>query len=257
MIVRRAPHDVARALCRGRASLLLVSFVVLACIPNCRGTSRNVPRGAVSAASKSAQRSTAVAVDVCVGEKRSCALASDGRVACWGDNRGQWLAETSAPQLGAPVELADLAPAASLQCPNNGVCVRSRAGVVSCRAENARSAFRPPLPAPALDFVALKRDGCAILENKTVACFDLAPPFRNLASNAPPIVEGAFGATAIFASGSASRVCVRREADQSVCFELSHPGVPTVRVGEKLPPPVWLAIEHLQAPPVSARSQSH
>ncbi|HEY0463984.1 MAG TPA: hypothetical protein VGC79_07235, partial [Polyangiaceae bacterium] len=244
MTVRRAGRLAARAL------------LVLACVPHCRGTPRNALPGAVSAVPASAQRSTATALDVCVGEKRSCALASDGRVACWGDNRGQWLSETSEPQLAEPTELAELAPAASLQCTSEGVCVRTRAGGVSCRVENARGVLRPPLPGPALDFVALGRDGCAILEGKKVVCFDLSPPLGNLGSNPPVAVEGASGASAFFASGSASRACVKREGAPAVCFELVHPASPTVRVGEKLPPEVWLTIEHLQVLPADAPAVS-
>ncbi|HET7544398.1 MAG TPA: hypothetical protein VFK05_31220 [Polyangiaceae bacterium] len=252
MPVERVCRVAARAPCCGRTGVLLLPFVLLACVPNCRGTSRNVSGGAVSAAPKNAPLPTATAVDVCVGKKRSCALASDGRVACWGDNAGRWLTEGIEQQIAAPMELADLAPAVSLQCPSNGVCVRSRAGTISCRVENAHSLLRPALPAPAMDFVALGSDGCAILENRSVVCFETLAPLGKSGSNPPLTVERALGASAFFNSGSASRACVKRPAAPSLCFTLAHPGVPTVRVGERSPPQAWLEIEDLQEVPSDA-----
>jgi hypothetical protein len=178
---------------------------------------------------------------ICVGEAHSCALLRDGSVACWGDNGYHQVSVADVAQLDEPAMVDALPKATRLRCGTFETCVLTRDGRVDCLGRDYHEETRAPsvaapdrglvqiaLPAPARDLALENGGGCAILMDRSVACWLTSDPLD------PFLVDGIRDATA-FASAPAQApfVCLTRAASDPACIEfsgraLTHPetGIP-------------------------------
>ena len=164
---------------RGLGPFLLMVWTTGACSS---AVGRSDPR---SPAAPSAARSNAPQIkELCIGDADSCALTSDGKVWCWGDNRLHQQSERNDVQFERP-RRADLPAADQIACGGAQTCVRTSAGEVSCLGVLPR-VERVALAAPARDLALTDYGaGCALLVDGRVECW--RPP------SLPPIGPGALG----------------------------------------------------------------
>ena len=165
--------------------------------------------------------------DLCVGGAHSCALAHDGRVACWGDNEVHQVSPDDVAQLDAPRWVADFPPASRLRCSGAATCIETPAGAILCQGRRYHAdtrVYRDPklpvayskvtLPRPARDFVATDGGGCAILDDNAVWCWsdeNTAWPFP-----APGLDDAV---SFIVTPGQTRHGCVRRARHEPACVE--------------------------------------
>jgi alpha-tubulin suppressor-like RCC1 family protein len=134
-------------------------------------------------------RATVVALDgdtraLVSGDDHLCALNSYGRVHCWGDNRsGQVAPERMAGRVGTPLELPFDVEVLGLVAGPAGTCALLSGGGSSCWGDWLRPHVRPapgavlapgltiPLPRGASQIDAGRSQSCAVLWDKTVACW--------------------------------------------------------------------------------------
>src|SRR5205085_5685417 len=122
-----------------RRSSTTFSILALALCAACAGggvTSADAPPPPPSvepAAARAVDSAAGEAVDgLCVGDAHACALAHDGRVACWGDNQLHQSSAADDAQLDAPHWVGELSPATRLRCGPSVTCAMSRPGEVAC-----------------------------------------------------------------------------------------------------------------------------
>lgn len=84
-------------------------------------------------------------VDICVGDRHSCALTDDGGVQCWGSGEQGELGQPLLSQSSLPVVVPGLSGAVQVRCASSLTCVRTQAGQVWCWGDDSR---RPPRPQP-------------------------------------------------------------------------------------------------------------
>jgi hypothetical protein len=177
------------------------------------------------------------AVDaLCVGDAHGCALAHDGRVACWGDNQFHQASAVADIQLDAPRWVGELSPATRLRCGPSVTCALSRPGEVACiglhyhestrlyRVQGAgANRVKIALPRGARDFIVAAGGGCAILDDGSLSCWSDEDPLS------PFVVPGVNDAEGFArASPRARTVCVTRTRGEPIClgFVTRDPAAP-------------------------------
>ncbi|HEV3192162.1 MAG TPA: hypothetical protein VGY54_16735, partial [Polyangiaceae bacterium] len=157
-------------------------------------------------------------VEVCAGDRHSCARAADGRVACWGNSEFYFSGQER--QLDAPRVVEGLPKAEALRCAGRGACIRTADGKIVCRYGLPVSPDTIELPGPAKDFVLYGSGGCAILEDARLVCW-----YPHVKVVYPVVWESSTtdagaGATGFaIASASAHGVCVLRGSMAPMCLE--------------------------------------
>jgi len=177
--------------------------------------------------------------DVCVGKTHSCALARDGRVACWGDNAVHQVSAADVPQLDAPQWISDFPPASRLRCAPDATCVQTRTGTIQCqglryhdttrvnRSDKLPDAYAQiALPRPARDFVATSGGGCAILDNRALWCWSSENPERPFP--APGVSDAVSFAVS---AGNNQLACVTRAEREPACVRFGGRDPRNLRAG--------------------------
>ncbi len=83
---------------------------------------------------------TVVDVDT-IGDGHTCALATDGRVFCWGDNDYGQLGTEMSPTTTPTVPVLDVSDAVAIDTTEDGTCATRMGGQVMCWGRNALSRF--------------------------------------------------------------------------------------------------------------------
>jgi hypothetical protein len=192
-----------------RVSVSLLSLVTATACAGCRSPSAAPAPTAITSASApvtvAAPRATVT--DVCVGDRHSCLLDSAGVVACFGDN--------GAGRFRTPHRMDGIPVAKRLRCSSGGACVSTAGNDVVCFGEGRESAQTVTLPAHAADFRIWPGGGCALLNDRRVACWQANP----LAAPAALLVEQAAPATSIaVVASSTDRICATTTTGAPVCW---------------------------------------
>jgi alpha-tubulin suppressor-like RCC1 family protein len=198
-------------------------------------------------------------LDLCVGATHSCALISDGKVFCWGDNEEHQLAASEEPQWESPRPVA-LPAAAQIACGESETCVRTEAGAVHCLGVLAQPE-QLPLPAAAQELALHRRGGCARLADARVVCWDrpTLPAIGTVGGIPTPAarrtlweLKDAAGASKLVPTPSLSEaLCVEREGATRCYGQLSdhERTAPLPRAPDATPSSTLLAA----APPGATR----
>jgi len=191
-----------------------------------RATPAPVPAAVPLASTADAQG----VASVCVGDAHGCALARDGRIACWGDNRDHQTSPDDAVQLDAPGWYRGFSSSRGLRCGPRATCSLGGAGQVECvgfRYHDSTRLYRAPeadagspvkiaLPRPARDFMLDESGGCAILDDRSVSCWSDEDP------EAPFAVPELKDAKAFAVASPASRVvCLTRAQGNPTCVRFA------------------------------------
>ena len=121
---------------------------------------------------------------ISAGDDYTCALRTDGKVMCWGNNLEHQLGSAVAGSKSAnPVVVPDLADAVSVSAGNKHACALTRTGGVTCWGANSSGqlgsppgnrATGPVVVRPLPEASAVVAGGahtCVILRDKTVRCW--------------------------------------------------------------------------------------
>ncbi len=117
---------------------------------------------AATAPPPAAPETAPTVAEVCVGRAHSCARASDGRVACWGDNELGQIAHGGMASIGEP-RWTGLEDAVEIACGARETCARTAAGEVRCLGAGGLEGLG--LPGPARGITLGGRGGCARLDD--------------------------------------------------------------------------------------------
>ncbi|AKT43089.1 uncharacterized protein CMC5_073170 [Chondromyces crocatus] len=135
-------------------------------------------QNAVPPAAPVAQSRTAMPVSglsdivaVTVGRAHACALGSDGKVSCWGDNAAGQLGDGSVESQAKPVAVKKLAGVARVDAGTTSTCALLRDARVRCWGRLAEQEFGPvPKPLPGGSSVAEIAGSCARGTEGAVSC---------------------------------------------------------------------------------------
>lgn len=220
--LRRATWPwVARAVVPG----LLLALVVQ-CSPSPETESLAAPlRSGVGAQLVAAPR----VIDLCVGDKHTCALTEEGRVACWGLNDRHQIDDSDTPQFDAPTSVDRLLSIQQIECGWETTCARSKEGEVSCWGGAGRSG-RLKMMERAKDLLVDAWGGCVVTDEGKVVCWVSQDLERTL------VVEGIEGARTFVKGVAGEKVCATRGEKAPICFGPWFMHAPT-RVAEYDPDP--------------------
>lgn len=138
------------------------------------------------------------AVGVATGARLACAWIRDGRVLCWGSERG-----------AAPAEIPAARGAVEVVAGARHACARLADGRVTCWGAASSAASAADLPAPAVDLAAGGPETCAVLRDGRVTCWgsriEIGAPWTAVTDAAQVAVSG-------------EHTCVLRTYGEVVCW---------------------------------------
>ena len=106
-------------------------------------------------------------VDVALNGDSVCAIASDGTITCWPSNS---LGPMKSLEMGAPMQVSQVPPAAALAPGDHTTCAATRAGKVWCWSASLSVSEPPPFEVPDLADVAnvviVGKDACALKDGE-------------------------------------------------------------------------------------------
>jgi len=154
-----------------------------------------------------------MAIKVVAGGNSSCALLSDGRVICWGNNEFGYLGTGDSKSSTVPRAVLGISSAIDVATSARGVCALLESGKILCWGSNfsgqlgneqANNPSFRPVPVKNIDSAIQISGGflyfCATLSNGSVDCWGLHPQVTE-GSATPVVVQGLVDVTQI-AAGS-------------------------------------------------------
>jgi alpha-tubulin suppressor-like RCC1 family protein len=155
------------------------------------------------------ERAKGTVVKVAVGLQHACALMSDGKVRCWGENMSGQLGDQTRLASETPIEVIGIAGATDVAANRSGSCALLAAGTVRCWGEISGIGTAGTVAGPkdvsvtgAVAITGAHEHMCAVLATGHVACWgdafvdQLGGASNAGGTNAPPVeVLGLEGAT--------------------------------------------------------------
>ncbi len=165
------------------------------------------------------------AVAVTAAEYFTCALSSQGQIACWGlvDSTAPFPTAAGEHQVTMTPAIAKLPPARMLSAGGGGTCALLRSGDITCWGnQGAKTPAPTPVTAPVRDVVEIEQGslwGCAAQKSGHVTCwgFGYGTDYdKRSRSMSPVVVPGV--ADALHVSVGTNHACVVRATGRVVCF---------------------------------------